>query len=92
VSRPAGAHGALKVPRGVAQEQSGLTGMVAISITPAAYEALQEIMPGIGVGAWSSHDLIVVWVDRKVADELSRLKGPSDSYSDVILRLAKQRS
>ena len=63
--------------------------MVAISITPAAYEALQEIMPGVGIGAWSSHDLIVIWVDRKVADELSQLKGPSDSYSDVILRLAK---
>ena len=33
--------------------------------------------------------LIRIWLDRKVADELGRARGPGESYSDVILRLAR---
>jgi hypothetical protein len=33
--------------------------------------------------------LIRIWLDPKVADELGRARGPGESYSDVIVRLAK---
>ena len=33
-----------------------------------------------------------IWVDRKFADRLLVLRGPGESYSDVILRLAEASS
>jgi hypothetical protein len=34
--------------------------------------------------------LIRIWLDPKVAAELGRARGPGESYSDVILRLAAE--
>ena len=31
----------------------------------------------------------LIWLDRAVVDRLRSLRGPGESYSDVILRLAK---
>jgi hypothetical protein len=36
-----------------------------------------------------SDGLIRIWLDPKVADALGGARGPGESYSDVILRLAK---
>jgi hypothetical protein len=36
--------------------------------------------------------LIRVWLDRPFVERLGRLRGPGESYSEVILRLAKARS
>jgi hypothetical protein len=42
---------------------------------------------------WRSADgLIRIWLDGKVADQLGRLRGSGESYSDVILRLARAGS
>jgi hypothetical protein len=30
-----------------------------------------------------------IWLDRKFVDRLQALRGPGESYSDVILRVAK---
>ena len=30
----------------------------------------------------------LVWLDSRVVDKLKAMRGPGDSYSDVILRLA----
>jgi hypothetical protein len=33
--------------------------------------------------------LVRIWLDRKFVDRLGQMRGPGESYSDVILRLAK---
>ena len=33
--------------------------------------------------------LIRIWLDRKFVDRLGHMRGPGESYSDVILRFAK---
>jgi predicted CopG family antitoxin len=33
--------------------------------------------------------LIRIWFDRAVVDRLGQMRGPGESYSDVIIRLAK---
>jgi hypothetical protein len=32
----------------------------------------------------------LIWLDRPVVDRLHHLRGPGESYSDVILRLAAE--
>ena len=32
----------------------------------------------------------LIWLDRAVVDRLRAMRGPGESYSDVILRLAKE--
>jgi hypothetical protein len=36
--------------------------------------------------------LIRIWLDRKVVERLRQMRGPGESYSDVILWLAKTSS
>ena len=61
--------------------------MIAITITPEAYEAIllgtaEAPLPQGQTG------LIRVWLECKFVDRLSQMRGPGESYSDVILRLA----
>jgi hypothetical protein len=64
--------------------------MIAISITAEAYEAIRARLldPG-GPPPPGPDGLIRIWLDRKFVDELDRLLRPGDSYSDVILRVAR---
>ena len=64
--------------------------MTAISISPAAYEAIRATLPH---GAESEPQPdgrggVRIWLDRKYVDRLAQMRGPGESYSDVILRLA----
>jgi hypothetical protein len=64
--------------------------MISISITPEAFEAIRATLPHSGAPPSKGPDgLVRIWLDPKVADELDRGRGPGESYSDVILRLAK---
>jgi predicted CopG family antitoxin len=64
--------------------------VIAITISLAAFEALQAMMPGTGAGAWPGPDgLIRIWVDRQFVERLGQMRSPGESYSDVILRLAQ---
>ena len=73
----------------------GLTrrSMIGISITPEAYRAIRATLPE-GADVWPAQPflgrdgLIRIWLDHAVVDRLRVLRGPDDSYSDVILRLA----
>jgi len=65
--------------------------MVTISITREAFAAIEatlskgskaEARP-VGKGG------LFVVLDRRTVDRLGRLRGPGESYSDVILRIAK---
>ena len=67
----------------------GPLGMIAITITSAAYAALKTILPECPRNAAPSPDgLVRIWLDWNVVAGFGRLRGVDESYSDVILRLA----
>jgi hypothetical protein len=63
--------------------------MISIKITEEAYEALTGArMPRINqIPTPSVH--MRIWVDRKFVDRLLALRDRGESYSDIILRLAR---
>jgi hypothetical protein len=65
--------------------------MIAIPITPAAYEAIKRMLPGTnGARTPGADGLIRIWLDRKDADQFGEARSPGETYSEVILRLAKK--
>jgi hypothetical protein len=64
--------------------------MTAISITAEAYVAINATLPMMDAASSGPDGLISIWVDRAVVDRLRALRGPGESYSDVILRVAKE--
>jgi hypothetical protein len=68
------------------------TCMVTISITVKAYNAVTATLPHGDVAQAPQFDErgdVRFLVDRKTLDRLTALRGPGESYSDVILRMAK---
>ena len=65
--------------------------MIAITITPTAHQAVKasllDATPRPGADG-----LIRIWLDDKLVDRLAQMRGQGESYSDVILRLAKAAS
>jgi hypothetical protein len=65
--------------------------MISIPITDQAYEVLKARIPRIDEArtpqAWNGKTRI--WIDRKFLDWLLARRSSGESYSDVILRLAK---
>jgi hypothetical protein len=78
-------HGLARGPR-----PRRLVGMISIPITEEAYEALKARMPRIDQAQTSTgrNGQMRIWLARKFVDRLLELRGPGESYSDVILRLA----
>ena len=65
--------------------------MISISITPQAFEAIRAALPrGDPQPSLDPDGLIRVWLARAVVDGLGELRGPGESYSDVIVRLAAE--
>ena len=69
--------------------------MIAISITPEAYAAIRATLPE-GADSWPAQPdgrgNVRLWLERQFVDQLGQMRGPGESYSDVILRLAKASS
>ena len=63
--------------------------MIAVTITPAAYKALKMLRPETYDPPASRDGMIRIWLDRKFVHQLGQMRGPDESYSEVILRLAK---
>ena len=63
--------------------------MISIAITPAAYEAIKATLPDGAPRSIGPDGQMRIWLDRAVVDRLRALRGPGESYSDVILRVAK---
>jgi hypothetical protein len=62
---------------------------------PEAYEAIKATLPAGDVAQPPQTDrrgLISIWLDREFVDRLGQMRGPGESYSDVILRLARANS
>ncbi len=65
--------------------------MIRIAITPAAFEAIAATLPLGSVGyenATNEKGERLIWLDPAVLARLKAMRGPGESYSDVILRLA----
>ena len=65
--------------------------MIRIAITAAAYEAIAATLP-VGSVAYEpqlgANGEVFVWLEDRWLSKLGALRGPGESYSDVILRLA----
>ena len=68
--------------------------MIAIIITPAAHQAIKASLLGTAEATPrpGPDGLIRIWLDRKFVDRLAQMRGPGESYSDVIIRLAEAGS
>jgi len=68
--------------------------MISIPITEEAYEALKARIPRIDEASTSKgrNGQMRISLDRKFVNRLLELRGPGESYSDVILRVAKAAS
>jgi hypothetical protein len=65
--------------------------MIRISVTQAAYRAIQASLPPNSIKAPTDSEAatVALWLDPKTVDRLSALRTPGDDLSDVILRLAQ---
>jgi hypothetical protein len=67
--------------------------VIRIAITVAAFEAIAATLP---LGSVSYENKVnekgerLIWLDPRVVDRLRAMRGPGESYSDVILRLAAE--
>jgi hypothetical protein len=65
--------------------------MIRIAFTQAAFDAIARTMPFGSVNFEAGVDdkgERYIWLPRAVVDRLRSLRGPGESFSDVILRLA----
>jgi hypothetical protein len=66
--------------------------MVRIVISQSAFEAIAKTLPPGATGyenAVNEKGERLIWLDPGVVDRLRAMRGPGESYSDVILRMAK---
>jgi hypothetical protein len=64
--------------------------MLRITISAAAFEAIASTLPssfGFEAQRAPNGDYFI-WLDPRFVDRLRAMRGPGESYSDVILRLA----
>jgi hypothetical protein len=67
--------------------------MIRIAISQAAFDALVETMQLGTVGFENATDeqgRRLTWLDHAVVARLRAMRGPGESYSDVILRIAER--
>ena len=66
--------------------------MIGITITAGAYAAIKATLPA-DTRTWPTRPGdrgdVVIWLDQATVDRLGPMRGPAESYSDVILRLAR---
>jgi hypothetical protein len=67
--------------------------VVRIAISQAAFEAIAKTL---ALGSVSFENATqgerIVWLEPRVVDRLRHLRGPGESYSDVILKLAAEKT
>ncbi len=67
--------------------------MITLSISVEAYAAIKATLPD-GSDSFppqpDGRGNVRLWLDRKFVDRLGQMRGPGESDSDVILRLAER--
>lgn len=76
---------------GTARPLAFLQPLISIAITGEAYEAIKTTLLGTADAPTRAgpDGLIRIWLDPKFVDRLGQMRGPGESYSEVILRMAK---
>jgi hypothetical protein len=67
--------------------------LVRIAISQAAFDAIAKTLALGSIGyenKVNEKDERGIWLDRSVVDRLRAMRGPGESYSDVILRLVAE--
>lgn len=67
------------------------TGMTRIFVSREAYLAIARTLPdddGAQAPQANRHGRLPLWVEAKALDQLAAARGPSEGYSEAILRLA----
>ena len=67
--------------------------MSRIAITVEAFEAIARTLPLGSVGyenKTNERGEKLIWLDHAVVARLRAMRGPGESYSDVILRIARE--
>ena len=67
--------------------------MVRIAITQAAFDAIARTLSLGSMKFENKTDADgnrVIWLDRGVVEQLRSLRGPGESYGDVIMRIAAE--
>ena len=67
--------------------------MIRIAITQAPFDAIAKTLPlgSVAYEAGSTRgSALYFWLEARWLDRLKSYRGPSESYSDVILRLASE--
>jgi hypothetical protein len=67
--------------------------MVHIAISQAAFEAIAKTLPLGSVdyeNATNEKGERLIWLEPSMVDRLRAMRGPGESWSDVILRLAEE--
>jgi hypothetical protein len=65
--------------------------MIRIAISAEAYEAVARTLPlgNVGYEAERSDGKVFIWRERRRVDRLNAMRGQGESYSDLIVRLAR---
>jgi hypothetical protein len=69
--------------------------MIRIAISPAAFDAICATLPlgSVAVEAEpNERGERLIWLEDAMADRLAVIRGPSESYSDAIVRIAGQEA
>jgi hypothetical protein len=71
-------------------DRSHIRRMIRLAISPAAFQAIVDTLPGsVNVeNQRADNGDVYVWLDPGVVAKLKAPRGPGESYSDVILRAA----
>jgi hypothetical protein len=67
--------------------------VIRTAITPEAYAAIESTMPLGSVAVEPKTDAKgdrFIWLEPHILDKLRYLRGPGESFSDVILRVAAE--
>ena len=67
--------------------------MIGITITAEAYAAIRATLPA-DTQTWPTSPCdqgdVIIWLDQATIDRLGALRTPDESWSDVIIRLARE--
>jgi hypothetical protein len=69
--------------------------MIRIAISQTAFEAIARSLPLGNVSfenKTNEQGQRLIWLDRAMVDRLRAMRGPGESYSDVILRLTESEA
>jgi hypothetical protein len=66
--------------------------MIDITVTAEAYAAIKATLPA-DTQTWPTSPAdqgdVIIWLDQATIDRLDALRAPGESYSDVIIRVAR---